>query len=135
MLRRLGLICALLAMFTVAGGHWAVLQTVAWAEMLRDYSQRGASLTAAVEQTFDGQHPCALCREIQSGKAREHRENPAVPEAQKVAKVSACLADSGLPRAVRTAEEISFPRAAAPFAPRRAEAPPTPPPRAGVLTA
>ena len=125
----------MLAMFTIAGGHWTVLQTVAWAEMLHDCSQRGTSLTVALEQTFDGQHPCALCREIQAGKNRERQENPASPDLQKAAKIKARLADAVFCPATHLAVGISFPRFIAPFAPGRAEPPPTPPPRAVALAA
>jgi len=33
-IRRIGYPLALLALFVVAGGHWAVLQSVAWAGMI-----------------------------------------------------------------------------------------------------
>ena len=78
-LRKLGLVFAALALFSIAGGHWAVLQSVAWAEMLHDYTQRTGSIAVAVEQTFDGQHPCELCQQIQVAKAKEHKEAPAAP--------------------------------------------------------
>ena len=122
-------------MFTIAGGHWTVLQTVAWAEMLHAHAQRGDGLAAAAEQTFDGQHPCALCRDIQAAKAKERQRNPVTPDAKKDAKAKALLTDVAFCPADRMAEALSFPRAAASFAPSRIEPPPTPPPRRGDLAA
>ena len=135
MFRKLGLVCAALALFSIAGGHWAVLQSVAWAEMLHDYSQRNGSIAAAVEQTFDGQHPCALCQEIQVAKAKERKETPTAPSAQDDARVKALLAHSVLPAFVRTTEDVSFPRAVFAANASRAEPPPTPPPRRRTLAA
>src|ERR1700729_2601426 len=57
-------------LFLAIGGHWAVLQTIAWASMIVDYS-RNAALTEAVEKTFDGRHPCRICTEIQKGQRSE----------------------------------------------------------------
>ena len=51
----------------LTGGHWAILQSVAWTRMIIDYS-RSSSLQTAVGQTFDGRHPCELCRLIQTAK-------------------------------------------------------------------
>ncbi len=53
------------------GAHWMVLQSVAWTGMLYDYS-REATLTEAVQKTFDGRHPCKLCRTIESAQ-KQHR--------------------------------------------------------------
>ena len=135
MFRKLGLVCAALAFFSIAGGHWAVLQSVAWAEMLHRYSQHGGSMAVAVEETFDGQHPCELCQQIQAGKAKERKESPAAPSAKDDAKVKALLAEPALPAFARTTGEISFPPAVFAPASRRAEQPPTPPPRRGTAAA
>jgi hypothetical protein len=64
------LVCA--AMFSIAGGHWAVLQTIAWGQMLREYSQ-GSTIAEAVSKTFDGNHPCALCCKVKQGRQREEK--------------------------------------------------------------
>ena len=133
--RTLGLVFATLALFSIAGGHWAVLQSVAWAEMLRAYSQQSGSVAVAVEQTFDGQHPCKLCREIQFAKSKEHKESPTDSAAKDDAKVKALASDPVLCPFVRTAEEASFPRAVSASGPSRTEQPPTPPPRRGALAA
>ena len=134
-LRKLGLVFAALALFSIAGGHWAVLQSVAWVEMLHDYTQRTGSVAVAVEQTFDGAHPCELCREIATAKVKEHKQSPAAPKAKDDAKVKALVPDSPLRPLVLTAAAISFARAVSDCGPGRTEAPPTPPPRRGAFAA
>jgi len=52
-----------LALFLTTGGHLAILQGVAWTQMLRDFA-RTDSLGAAIGKTLDGQHPCTLCKKI-----------------------------------------------------------------------
>ena len=67
---RLGPVLMLVALLQICGGHWLALQSLAWTEMLVKYSQQ-AQLSEAVSKTFDGQHPCALCRTIEQGKKSE----------------------------------------------------------------
>ena len=133
--RKLGLVFAALALFSIAGGHWAVLQSVAWAEMLHDYTQRTGSIAVAVEQTFDGQHPCELCQQIQVAKFKEHKEVPAAPAKKDDAKVKALLADLFLCPFVPTVQAAIIPRAVSACGPSRTEQPPTPPPRRGPFAA
>ena len=61
-----------LAMFSIAGGHWAVLQTVAWTGMVIEYS-KDSSLAAAQNKTFSGKAPCKMCKTIETGKEKESR--------------------------------------------------------------
>ena len=72
MFKRIGQLLLTVALIAAIGGHWAVLQTVAWTTMfagnLRDYS-----FTQAVTKTFDGNHPCKLCVEISAGKKSEKK--------------------------------------------------------------
>ena len=58
---------ALAAALGLSGGHWMLLQSVAWAGMIVEYS-RHAPLQTALEETFDGKHPCPMCRMIESGR-------------------------------------------------------------------
>ena len=55
------------------GLHWALLQTVAWTGMIISYS-RDASFTEAVSKTFDGEHPCPMCKMIKKGRAEEKEQ-------------------------------------------------------------
>ena len=54
------------------GLHWEFLQSVAWVGMVLNYSQ-DAPLTEALAKTFDGKHPCRLCKEIAHGKQSEKK--------------------------------------------------------------
>lgn len=72
-----------MAMLSIGGGHWAALQTLAWSRMLVD-NTRDSGLKAAVIRTFDGQHPCSLCREIERGRKSEEKPAQTVEMAKLV---------------------------------------------------
>lgn len=72
MILRLPRILIALALTSSIGLHWAFLQTVAWAGMIVCYSQE-APISEAVVKTFDGQHPCKLCKQIAKGKQSEKK--------------------------------------------------------------
>jgi hypothetical protein len=61
-----------LALACSIGLHWAFLQSLAWTSMLADNLLRD-SLAQAVIHTFDGQHPCLLCKAIADGKKSEKK--------------------------------------------------------------
>ena len=63
----------ILALLGATGAHLAMLQSLAWAGMLAQ-NTRCESLQEAVAKTFDGRHPCALCRQI--AKARQSEKKP-----------------------------------------------------------
>ena len=122
-----------LALFLTAGGHWATLQGVAWATMVHDFSRTG-SLTEAVEKTFDGQHPCPLCKKIASARGQEERqEGSKSPSSVKVEKKADpyLFADSWLVPLPLTGTMVYGP---SPFVriPELLFAPPIPVPRATV---
>ena len=71
---RLGHVLLIIAFLAATGGHWAVLQTVAWTNMLADNLQT-ASLSEALTKTFDGNHPCKMCHEISAAKKSEKRSD------------------------------------------------------------
>lgn len=62
----------ILALLGATGGHWAVLQTVAWADMLAANLQT-SPVSEAISKTFDGAHPCKLCKQISTGKQAEKK--------------------------------------------------------------
>ena len=64
--------CVIVALVATTGVHWATLQTVAWAAMLAD-NLRSHPIAEAVTCTFDGQHPCCLCKAIAAGKKSEKK--------------------------------------------------------------
>ena len=72
MLKKFGHVLLVIALIAMIGGHWAVLQTIAWGTMLAD-NLRDGSFSEAVERTFDGKHPCTLCKQISAGKKAEKK--------------------------------------------------------------
>jgi hypothetical protein len=67
-----GFAACFLALIAASGGHWLMLQTVAWTHMLIDYAQTD-TLVRAVQKTFDGEHPCPMCLKIREGRKQEER--------------------------------------------------------------
>jgi len=58
------------------GGHWVLLQSVAWAGMFVGYAQK-ADFSTALARTFDGRSPCALCKMVKAGKESEQKREAA----------------------------------------------------------
>lgn len=125
MFPRLARFLVLIAAVQILGGHWAVLQTVAWAKMIVDYAQRD-SLGAAVVKTFDGRHPCGLCKVIEKGKGNDQRPDSLVV----IRKVE--LFYAAVPVLVPPQGESWLLSAAERFSTRRVEQPAVPPPRRAV---
>jgi hypothetical protein len=73
-LRKLSHLVLILAVVMATGTHWLLLQSVAWTTMLAD-NLHSTSFAAAVERTFDGNHPCCLCRQIAREKQNEKKTN------------------------------------------------------------
>ena len=86
------------AMFSIAGGHWAALQVVAWTQMVHTYS-RSAGIVDALIKTFDGKHPCTLCCKVKEGRQKEKRA-PASIKVSKKTDVFAVSAKRQSPAAV-----------------------------------
>jgi hypothetical protein len=70
--RRCASLLILLAFVFSTGGHWYALQAVAWARMVKEYSQK-VSVPEAVAMTFSGRHPCTMCKAI-AAKKQEQKE-------------------------------------------------------------
>jgi hypothetical protein len=73
-LRRLAKFVVVLALACSIGLHWTFFQSLAWTSMLAD-NLRHASLAQAVTDTFDGQHPCSICKAIADGKKSEKKSD------------------------------------------------------------
>jgi hypothetical protein len=73
-LSRLPKLLLVLALASSIGVHWAFFQTLAWAQMVISYSH-DASLTEALVKTFDGKHPCKLCKNIDESKRSEKKSD------------------------------------------------------------
>ena len=114
------IVCALVI---TIGGHWAILQSVAWVGMTISYSQN-STFKAALVKTLDGQHPCKLCKAVQAGKNSENKDGFVKAESK---------FDFWLVRGTTLLYPppfISMVPASADSAQLRLESPPTPPPRA-----
>ena len=72
MLVRFGKFFLAVALVTMLGAHWELLQTVAWTTMLAD-NLRTHSLSESVARTFDGKFPCPICKAIAAGKKSEKK--------------------------------------------------------------
>lgn len=86
----------LLAALLVANNlHLPVLQVMAWCGMLVSYS-RVTSVAEAVEMTFDGDHPCPMCKNIKKARAASADEArlKGLPE-EKTRDICFVPADSG----------------------------------------
>jgi hypothetical protein len=70
--RQLGKVFLVITLVAMLGAHWTLLQTVAWTTMLADNLHSG-SFHDAVTRTFDGNHPCDLCKAIAAGKQSEKK--------------------------------------------------------------
>ena len=78
---RCGKFAVVAALVLTTGLHWAALQTVAWTTMLAN-NLCSESLSQAVSKTFDGAHPCCLCKAIAAAK-QEQKKSEAVASALK----------------------------------------------------
>lgn len=109
----------------MTGGHWAILQSVAWMRMIVVYS-RAAPIRTALEQTFDGQHPCKMCKLIQTEK-QASQQQPQLR--QTVEKDDGMYCERQAPTVV-DARRSWIPSARDPAPLSRSDPPPVPPPRA-----
>jgi hypothetical protein len=72
MVARLARFLMIATLVATTGAHWALLQSVAWTTMLADNLCCG-SVSDAVAHTFDGKHPCPICKAIAAGKKSEKK--------------------------------------------------------------
>ena len=75
MRRTISLTALLLAWLCAHGALWNVVQVVGWAKMYRDYA-RTLSAAQALEVTFDGSAPCALCHLSQQAENTARQQLP-----------------------------------------------------------
>lgn len=66
---------AVLGCLHLCGGHWGVMQVIAWSNMIVDYSAQDGLIEGA-KKTFDGEHPCCMCKAIAEGKKKESGSTP-----------------------------------------------------------
>ncbi len=70
LIRLVRIVIAVLGCLHLCGGHWGVMQVVAWSNMIVDYSAQDGLIEGA-KKTFDGEHPCCMCKAISEGKKKE----------------------------------------------------------------
>ena len=121
----LGPCCIAVALFIVAGGHWGVMQTLAWSGMLWNYTQADDSLLSGVKKTFDGEHPCTMCESIKTAKEKEQSKPVTLVSAKKIESLPAPMR-AALP--LPDCRDFVFPAAADVRPAARADAPPVPVP-------
>jgi len=80
--QKTGKLLVAMAMCLAVGGHWFLLQAVAWTGMLITYSQE-TNMVQAISDTFDGEHPCSLCKNIQNGRQNEQKQDTKTELAKK----------------------------------------------------
>lgn len=122
MLVRFGKFLVIVALVVTMGAQWTALQTVAWATMLMN-NLHTQSMIEAMTHTFDGKHPCCLCKAIAAAKKSEKKNESALelkkmefPPARENFALIAPLQFQLLPQAHTFADSL-------------AQKPPTPPPR------
>ena len=69
---RFGKILVVAVVVLTTGLHWAALQSVAWTAMFAK-NIRAECFAQAVTTTFDGKHPCCLCKAIAAAQKSEKK--------------------------------------------------------------
>jgi hypothetical protein len=122
MFRRFGKFFVVGALVLATGGHWALLQSVAWVGMAIQFSHT-AALSVALQKTFDGKHPCKLCKVVEQGRKCSQEQDLQKLEVKMdffcAERSSFAVPSLDFP-VVSPSPEIMLPRT---------EAPPLPPPR------
>ena len=122
-LTRLAKVLVVTALAVSLGLHWAFLQTIAWAGMVASYS-RTVPLKEAVSMTFDGKHPCNLCKLVRDGQRSEQQKEAQQP----LVKLDLVCAPALLAVHPPETEPAVSPVVLVP--PAFAQPPPVPPPKA-----
>jgi len=125
-MRRLTHLIVLVAFTFSSGGHWAIFQSIAWANMIREYSQM-VPLTQAVQMTLSGDYPCPICKAIAEKKSTEQQKSLALEKYDKkfLPPISArSLVRTSSPAVyLETARKLFF----------RSDSPSVPPPRSALI--
>lgn len=114
----------LLALACGNGVHLAALQSLAWATMLLKATQ-SKSIATAVTETFDGRHPCPLCKVVEESSTSREDEPPKMISGFELRAIPAPQVRAPAPDSAPF-----FHASTVSDAERLAAEPPTPPPRA-----
>lgn len=121
-MRRLTHFIVLVAFVFSCGGQWAAFQVIAWGNMIREYSEM-VPLAQAVQMTFSGEYPCAICKAIAERKSAEQQKELALLKAEKKFPLPIIVMI-----APPTVDDVAYIEPVFVFS-SRVESPPTPPPR------
>jgi hypothetical protein len=80
------------ALMVSIGLHWAVLQSAAWVGMAVAYSVEKGSVVEGLSDTFDGDHPCPLCKAVEKGVESEQQPKEGQPPPSKTKEMKLTLA-------------------------------------------
>ncbi|MFO1500111.1 MAG: hypothetical protein U1G07_17265 [Verrucomicrobiota bacterium] len=108
----------------VLGLHWTFLRTVGWVNMFASFAQTG-TVHEALVKTFDGSHPCSMCKFVKNAKHGEKKEQSINPDGKLNLMLTVSLSSLNPP----TAYTWLLPLRDNTWL-GRTEAPPLPPPRA-----
>jgi hypothetical protein len=125
MIRPIGRAFTIFALCLAIGLHWAALQSIAWTTMLVAYSKQ-TTLNQAVARTFDGDHPCDLCKRISSTQHSQKK-----PQAQPSPTKPDLICTARFIRIMRLFQNFPYAESAVHFF-ERGQSPPVPPPRASL---
>ena len=120
---RLNKLVVVLLLTLTLGLHWAFLQSVAWVGMFVSFSAENP-VSVALAKTFDGQHPCNLCKIVKEGKKTEQQQE--MPKL--LAKLDLLLVRN--PVWLRPPELSPLTILSVPSSASWSDTPPSPPPRA-----
>ena len=110
--------------FSSLGGYQVAFQGVAWAKMIAQYSRTDAPVQA-LKKTFDGKHPCSVCKRI--SKSHSSNMSPTINPDLKFEKAFVSAAVSV--KRMRDCGQLSYSCTSANLI-RNDSSPLTPPPRA-----
>jgi hypothetical protein len=110
------------------GLHYAVVQMVAWVNMTVEYSQT-MPMSEALVMTFDGKHPCELCKLVEKELGNSESDGKSTPEKKQELKFPPVISwVDGIPLLCGSFEFL-FTVESDDRARFRRERPPLPPPR------
>ena len=104
-----------------------MLQCIAWANMIREYSEM-VPLSQAVQMTFSGQYPCSICKAIADKKNSEQQQKALALEKHEKKVLPAIVIASFKV----TFSTISYPDLVVSFHDHH-DSPPSPPPRSALV--
>ena len=117
-----------LALCLSIGLHWAALQSAAWVGMAVAYSvEKG--VVEGLSDTFDGDHPCPLCKAVKQGQDAETKPQNGQTPPSKTKEVKLTLALVTVPKFVFSPSEPQHWIMTSSELRTRREEPVTPPPQ------